>query len=110
SDADAEDLKTSGYVTLALKDEKALAEYVASLLNTEVGRSIREQLSGGATMPSLRRSSLAQMALPLPDLQVQRQVVGLRQRARDMRAELEDIESALTDRPRDAARLKRRLN
>lgn len=108
-EVDAENLKASGYVTLPLDSEKALSEYVALVLNSELGRTVRAQVSGGATMPSLRRQSLGAMSLPLPGLDVQRKVLSVRQRVRDMRGELDGIERALSDRPRETDRLQRRL-
>jgi hypothetical protein len=109
SDEDAEGLRASGYVTLPLDADKALGEYVALVLNSELGRTVRAQLSGGEMMPSLRRSRLSEMALPLPAIDEQRKALMARQRVRDMRTELDSIERALIDRPRDTVRLERRL-
>jgi hypothetical protein len=109
SDADADGLKASGYITLALDPEQALSEYVALVLNSELGRALRATLSGGATMPSIRLAALPSAALPLPPLEIQQQVIATRQTVRDMRLALDDIERDLIARPRDTKRLRRQL-
>jgi hypothetical protein len=109
SDVDAEGLKSSGYVALPLDPTKAIAEHVASMLNSELGRAIRAALSGGVTIPSLRISALRDAVLPLPPLETQREALTTRQGIRDLRVSLDELDKQLTERPRDAVKLRREL-
>ena len=109
ADAGAERLKPSGYVALRLDPTKAIAEYVASMLNAELGRALRAQLSGGTTMPNLRLTALRAAALPLPPLAVQEQAVSTRRTIRDLRLTLDELERRLVERPREAPRVRRQL-
>jgi hypothetical protein len=107
--SDAKGLKASGYYRLQLNPERALAEYVASMLNSELGRALRDSLSGGTTIRHLRVGALRQAAFPLPPLDVQRSVVRTRARIRDARFQLDQLERELGERPREARRVDREL-
>jgi hypothetical protein len=109
SDADTGELKQSGYFVLRLDPERALAEYVAAMLNSELGRALRRELSGGSTMPSIRLSALRDAVVPLPSVDVQVQMVRTRERLRDLRVSLDDLERRLLTNPMEGARIEQRL-
>jgi hypothetical protein len=91
--------KGSGYIQLALDPERALAEYVASLFNTELGRALRESISRPGTAPIIRRSAVTHLRLPLPTMEVQQDVVAASARMRSLRVELDGLERRLSARP-----------
>jgi hypothetical protein len=93
--------KPSGYLQLVLDPEWALADYVATLLNTELGRALRESISSGGVRATIRRSEVAQLRLPLPELEVQQTVVTARSRIRSLRLELDSLERRLALHPDD---------
>lgn len=63
SDPKADSLKASGYVSLPLRSDLALAGYVAWMLNGDLGTEVRASISGGTTIVSLRLSELG-MQIP----------------------------------------------
>ncbi len=95
--------KPWGYFQIPLDPSKALAEYVASFLNTTEGRALRECFSGGEIHPSISMSSLRRLRLPLPDLELQRQAVALQGRINALRLELDGLERRLNDDPGNAS-------
>ncbi len=109
SDKHTEGLKASGYVPLILDPERASAEYLTTVFNSELGRALRAALSGGTTISSLRGSALRGADVPLPSLDVQNEAVATRTFIRGLRSTLDEIEHALTERPREARRLRREL-
>ncbi len=95
--------KPTGYIQVVLEPDKALADYVALLLNTSLGRALRESISSGGVRATLRRSSLPELPLPLPDLSTQQQVVEARARIRNLRLELDALDRRLSAEPDQVA-------
>ena len=102
--------KPWGYFQLPLDPDKALAEYVAALLNSPVGRALRESISSGGVHPSISRRRLDELQLPLPAIAVQREVVAARSRIRGLRLELEGLERQLTTDPTSSPRVQEALD
>jgi hypothetical protein len=94
--------KPWGYFQLPLRPDRALAEYVAGLLNSPAGRALRESIAGGAIHPSISRRALDELQLPLPAIEVQREAVELQARIRALRLELGGLERQLTADPGSA--------
>lgn len=105
--ASREDLtsKPKGYLQLVLRPEVALAEYVATLLNTAVGRTLRESIASSGVRATVRRSEVDQLRLPLPHITVQQKVVEARGLIRNLRLELDGLERQLATQPDDVAQV-----
>jgi hypothetical protein len=76
---------------------------VALLLNTSLGRALRESISSGGVRATLRRSSLPELPLPLPDLSTQQQVVEACARIRNLRLKLDALDRRLSAEPDQVA-------
>jgi hypothetical protein len=110
ADAQQTSGKASGYYRLVLDPSRALADYVAAMLNTELGRALRTTWAGGTTIPSIRLSSLRSAELPLPDMKIQRTSSETLARIAHVRGRLEALEHELAEAPGDAERIGRRLS
>jgi hypothetical protein len=91
--------KPKGYLQLVLDPERALAEYVATLLNSQLGRALRESVSSGGVRSTIRRSSVEQLRLPLPDIAAQRNAAAAQALIRGLRLELDGLERRLAADP-----------
>lgn len=91
--------KPTGYIQLVLDPDQALADYVALLLNTSLGRALRESVSSSGVRATVRRSSLPNLLLPLPELSTQQQVIEAQARMRNLRLELDGLERRLSADP-----------
>jgi hypothetical protein len=102
--------KPRGYLQLVLDPELASAEYVASLLNSQLGRSLRESVSSGGVRSTIRLSAVAQLRLPLPDIALQRQAAAAQALIRGLRLELDGLERRVAAEPRAVAEVTKALS
>lgn len=109
SDSDAVGVKASGRYVLRLDPSRALADYVAAMLNDELGRLLRRSISGGQVIESVRLSELRSLRIPLPTLEDQHAFVRVRHRIGDVRVSLEGLESRLLAKPSDADKVAAQL-
>lgn len=103
-------IKPQNYVQLVVDLEIADPAYVAGFLNSPLGRLVREQLTGGATIPhlSVDRIRSGTMFLP-PLLEQQRRVSAVSRSLRELQIEIQGLEKQAWEHPLAAAQTEQRL-
>ena len=91
------------FAQIVLEPEKAIASYVASFLNTELGRECRSELLVGQTIPRIQPRRLAALRLFLPPLEEQRAIAGAAARLDQVRNQLDELAAQLWSAPKKAA-------
>jgi hypothetical protein len=92
--------KAGDYYQLVFDPRHALADYVALMLETPVGRALREALAPSHNRSSIPLKAFVQLQLPLPDLDVQREVSRTHGQIGSLRLELDGLERELAGNPR----------
>jgi hypothetical protein len=97
------------YYQLVLDPRYALAEYVALTFTTPLGRALREALAPSKNRASISLKALSQLQLPLPELQVQREVSRAHGHIGGLRLELDGLERRLASNPRSVSQVAKAL-
>lgn len=100
------------YVQIVLNSEKAIAEYVASFLNTSLGHKIRELYSERTDryMVQIRKSEVVNMDLYLPEPEIQRKIIGIKSVITNLSTELEALEKQLWNYPQKYKETQKAVN
>ena len=97
--------KLKSYLQLLADPEIVLPEYLAELLNTPMGHSLREAAITGATMPRINKERLKESTLYLAPLSEQERALAAESEIRRLRTELAELESQIWERPRQVGRV-----
>ena len=71
------ELKDGAYHFLRLDIKKANPNYLLNFLNSELGKKILSKYVSGVTIPSINKSVLEKIELPIPTVEVQNETVSL---------------------------------
>ena len=91
--------RLKSYFQLLVDPEIALPEYLAELLNTALGQSLRQAVMTGATIPRIRKDLLSESTLYLVPVSDQKRALEARAEIRKLRNELSELESQIWERP-----------
>jgi hypothetical protein len=97
------------YYQLIFDPRHALAEYLAMMFDTQLGRALREDLAHGRSRARIAPAALDGLQLPLPDLAVQREVSRAHAQIGGLRLELDGLERELAADPRSVPRIAKAL-
>jgi hypothetical protein len=100
------------YIQIVLNSEKAIAEYVANFLNTPLGHKIRELHSERIHRYTvqIRKSEVININLYLPELEVQRKIIGIKSIITNLSTELEALEKQLWNYPQKYKETQKAVN
>jgi hypothetical protein len=101
--------KPKGYYQLVLDPARALAPYVAMLLNSGLGRELRNSVASGTVLPNVSLRAVERLQLPLPPIAVQQKVVEAMSLIQAQRLELDALDRQLTNQPQDVDHVLRNL-
>lgn len=82
-DADQE-LKENAYHFLKLDIDKANPHYLINFLNSELGKKILSKYASGITIPSINKSIVPNIELPIPGVEIQNETVSLDKKIKDL--------------------------
>jgi len=102
--------KLKSYVQLVIDPDKATASFVAGLLNTSLGHSIRDRVKTGTTIPRIRVPELLAGPFYLPTLEQQKKVTATYTNIERLRSELNELEQKLWSRAAAVADVARSLS
>jgi len=97
--------KLKSYFQLLVNPEVVLPEYLAELLNTPLGHSLRQSVMTGTTIPRINKDLLKASTLyivPIPD---QEQALEAKSEIHRLRNELSELETDIWEYPRKVARV-----
>ncbi|MDP0490940.1 MAG: 50S ribosomal protein L11 methyltransferase [Verrucomicrobiota bacterium JB023] len=94
--------KNRRLLRLVLDAEQVDARFMVDSLNSEVGRLFIDSISSGSTIQRISVQDLLDSTYFLPPRDIQDQVIDANSRLTALRAELDEIESALRRQPRSA--------
>ena len=92
--------RLKSYLQLLVDPDIVLPEYLAELLNTALGQSLRQAVMTGTTIPRINKDLLNESTLYLVPVSDQRQALEARSQIRRLRNELSEHESDIWERPR----------
>jgi hypothetical protein len=92
--------KLKSYLQLLVDTKCVVPEYLAQLLNTKMGRSIRESAMSGAVIPKILPRHLAETKLYLVPKRNQAQAISARNSIRKLEMELKELEARTWEQPR----------
>ena len=101
-------IKAQNYVQVVLDEERALAEYVAGWLNSDVGLQARHVAQSGF-IPKLSKSSLPSVSIVLPPLESQGRSVAAHHRIQELDGKLARLREGLWENPAAADRIREEL-
>ena len=97
--------RLKSYLQLLVKREVVHPEYLAELLNSPLGQSLRQSVMTGAVIPRINKGLLSESTLflvPVPD---QTRTLGAWSAIQRLRSELSELESQIWERPRQVAKV-----
>lgn len=74
----------------AVDQSKVDVQFLARLLNSPLGRTLRERVSGGATIPRISPHILIEQTLPIPDAPTQARIAHIDREVALLRSDLAD--------------------
>ena len=92
--------KLKSYLQLLVDPDIVLPEYLAELLNTDLGQSLRQAVMTGTTIPRINKDLLNESTLYLVPVSDQTQALEARSEIHRLRNELSELESEIWERPR----------
>ena len=107
---DYEKLKSKNYYQIILNTKYALAEYLVLFFNTGVGRSIIELIETGICIPNKKRSDLENLEIPLPELEMQKEIIELNHNLMDLNNKISDFEKEIAISPLSCQKIKSEVN
>jgi len=97
--------KLKSYLQLLADPAIVLPGYLAELLNTPMGHSLREAVMTGTTIPRINKDRLKKSTLYLAPLPEQTLALAAESEIRKLRTELAELESQIWERPRQVGRV-----
>jgi hypothetical protein len=107
---DYEKLKSKNYYQIVLNTKYALAEYLVLFFNTGVGRSIMELIETGIYIPNKKRSDLEKLEIPLPELEMQKEIIELNHNLMDLNNKISNFEKEIAISPLSCQKIKSEVN
>ena len=99
-------IKPQNYIQLIVKPDVADAEYVAAFLSSPLGRTVREHLASGTTIPQVSIANLRRGDAFLPPrMEQQRSAVRVARKLSELQQSIVGLERQLWERPLKAARV-----
>lgn len=97
------------WIQVALDPQKAMAEYVALFLNTDLGIMLRKEVATGGVIPNLNLKRIPELRVFLPARQVQHEVIEVHGRIRELVTSLDELEDHLWEQPMDYDKIESKL-
>lgn len=101
-----ENIKSKNYYQIVLDPKLAIAEYLTLFFNTDVGRSIIELIETGAYIPNKKRLDIENLEIPLPELEVQREIIDLKHKLDSLNDKLSNFEKEIAINPLSSQKIK----
>jgi len=103
-------LKAQNYIQIQLDSNKALAEYVARFYNTSFGKTLRESIFSGVTIPKISKKNLEQSHIYLPNLDDQIKSVEAQLKIQELRSQINSYENRLWNKPQNSIEVLKELS
>lgn len=99
-------LKSKNYYQIVLNPIYAIADYLMLFFNTDVGRGILELIETGNYIPNKKRSDVENLEIPLPELSVQNEIVGLNKKLNELNNKIANFEKEIAISPLSCKQIK----
>ncbi len=94
---------------LVLNERIANADFIAEFFNTEVGKLTRNQYYRGSAIPTIPKSALYEISIPLPTLQEQLELLSLNSKFNDYAQRIQALKKQLWDTSADLKKIENNL-
>ena len=102
-------LKPHNYTQLVIKEEIALAEYIAVYLNSEMGKIYRENLTSGLVIPKINKGTIKESSIHLPNLKEQRNIIDVQKRINNVFNKIISIDKTFKINPFNAKKIEKEI-
>lgn len=102
-------LKPHNYIQLVIKEEIALAEYIAVYLNSEMGKIYRENLTSGLVIPKINKGTIKESSIYLPNLEEQRNIIDVQKRVNNVFNKIISIDKTFKINPFNAKKIEKEI-
>lgn len=92
-------IKAQNYFQIIVDPEIMLPRFLAFFLNTEEGLALRQRHYTGATIQAFRKSTILEMSIPCPSLELQSEYVKTFDQLETLRIEVDSIKNKLLKTP-----------
>lgn len=92
-------IKTQNYFQIIVDAEIMLPRFLAFFLNTEEGLALRQNHYTGTTIRAFRKSTILEMSVPFPSLELQSEYMKTNDQLESLRVEVESLKNKLLKRP-----------
>jgi len=103
-------LKSHNYIQLVIREEMALAEYIAFYLNSDMGKIYRENLTSGLVIPKINKGTIKESSIYLPSLGEQRNIIDVQKRVNNVFSKIISINKTFKINPFNAKRIEKEIN
>jgi len=103
-------LKPHNYIQLVIREEIALAEYIAIYLNSEMGKIYRKNLTSGLVIPKINKSTIKESSIYLPNLEEQRNIIDVQKRINNVFNKIISIDKTFKINPFNAKNIEKEIN
>jgi len=102
-------LKPHNYIQLVIREEIALAEYIAFYLNSEMGKIYRENLTSGLVIPKINKGTIKESSIYLPNLEEQRNIIDVQKRVNNVFNKIISIDKTFKINPFNAKKIEKEI-
>jgi hypothetical protein len=102
-------LKSHNYIQLVIREEIALAEYIAFYLNSEMGKIYRENLTSGLVIPKINKGTIKESSIYLPNLEEQRNIIDVQKRVNNVFNKIISIDKTFKINPFNANKIEKEI-
>ncbi len=102
-------LKSRNYIQLVIREEIALAEYIAFYLNSEMGKIYRENLTSGLIIPKINKGTITESSIYLPNLEEQRNIIDVQKRVNDVFNKIISIDKTFKINPFNTKKIEKEI-
>lgn len=104
------ELKENAYHFLKLDINKANPLYLVNFLNSQLGKKILSKYASGVTIPSINKSILNYIELPIPGVKVQNETISLDKKIKDLQNYLSSQTNLLWKNPKSLLEVQNNLD
>jgi len=102
-------LKYHNYIQLVIREEIALAEYIAFYLNSEMGKIYRENLTSGLIIPKINKGTIKESSIYLPNLEEQRNIIDVQKRVNNVFNKIISIDKTFKINPFNTKKIEKEI-
>lgn len=103
-------IKAQNYIQLVIDEEKALNEYLAGFLNSNLGKQILDNAKTGAIIEKISKRNLELVDIPIPSINQQKEIVHIQSQISQLKTIAQNLHIRLWDKPTLSKTVEKELN